>query len=58
MVKNKHATRAFIAFLVTWSFEARAEDSIKKIAERQATRPIEIAKAILAPGYRPQEVQP
>lgn len=43
--------------LAALGIEARAEDSLKEIAERQATRPIEIAKAILAPGYSPERNQ-
>jgi len=34
--------------------EAGPEDTLKAIAERHAIRPVEIAKALLAPDYRPQ----
>jgi hypothetical protein len=40
--------------LAAAGIEASPEDSLKDIAERYATRPVEIAKALLAPDYRPQ----
>jgi hypothetical protein len=36
---------------------ARAEETLKAIAERQGIPPIELAKALLAPGYRPRQRQ-
>lgn len=43
--------------LAAIGIDARGTETLKEIAERHATRPIEIAKAILAPGYRPQKDQ-
>jgi len=36
---------------------AAPEDKIKVIAERAGTRPIEIAKALLVLGYRPEPME-
>lgn len=43
--------------LTAAGIEAVPEDQLKMLAERQATRPIEIAKAMLIPGYRPQKTE-
>lgn len=40
--------------LAATGIEAEPDDTLKTIAERHATRPVEIAKALLVHGYRPQ----
>jgi hypothetical protein len=40
--------------LKTLGIQAAPEDKLKSIAESAGVRPIEIAKAVLVPGYRPQ----
>ncbi|QIK38636.1 hypothetical protein GWK36_12315 [Caldichromatium japonicum] len=42
------------AHLKTLGIEAEINETLKTIAERHAVRPIELAKAILIPGYRPK----
>lgn len=43
--------------LAEMGIAAHGGETLKAIAERHATRPIEIAKTLLAPGYRPQPRQ-
>ncbi|QGU32197.1 hypothetical protein [Thermochromatium tepidum] len=42
-----------VARLAAIGIMAHGGDTLKQIAERHATRPIEIAKVLLLPGYRP-----
>jgi hypothetical protein len=51
------AAKSALERLTEIGIDARGEETLKQIAERHATRPIEIAKAILAPGYQPQRGQ-